>query len=105
MKKEEFKEKLKDKLEDIWYDIQDFFEECGKTIIAIIVTIVLVFGLIFGSLAIFLDVYKKDSIKQWNNGICTECGGKYELYTISRGNHYYICETCGHEICCMGGMK
>lgn len=105
MTSKKFKETLKDKLENMWHSIQDFFEEWGGMIIAIAITIVLVAGVVIGGYALLHNALKKESIEKWNDGICTVCGGKYELYTISRGIHYYVCENCKHEIDCLGAMR
>lgn len=35
----------------------------------------------------------------WNNGICTECGVRYELRAAVHGGlKYYACPECGQEV-------
>lgn len=66
--------------------------------IAIIIVIVMVFAI----MAILQNITEKRDIKKWNNGICTECGGKYE-YLEAVGHKYdtdfiYRCNQCGKII-------
>lgn len=42
--------------------------------------------------------YDKAQIDAWNNGICTECGGKYKFKNGNNGTYYYACEDCDHVI-------
>lgn len=38
------------------------------------------------------------SSSKWNDGICVECGTRYELRGASRGFKYYACPNCGAEV-------
>lgn len=38
------------------------------------------------------------SSSKWNDGICVECGTRYELRGASRGLKYYACPNCGDEV-------
>lgn len=45
----------------------------------------------------------EEQIKEWNNGYCTECGGKYKFTSVismrKGGTHYYYtCDKCGKVI-------
>ena len=36
--------------------------------------------------------------KEYNNGICPKCGGKFELFDYdSQGGRGYCCDKCGHK--------
>ena len=53
------------------------------------------------SVALASDVWIKD--KEWNDGICIECGGEYKLNSVSKSKSgietkYYTCEDCDHLI-------
>ena len=72
----------------------------GKT--RIIIAVILAFVIGFGLLKILMLNAEKENEK-WNNGICTECGGKYEFQSSSyRRNaddeYYYKCKNCGYTI-------
>lgn len=72
----------------------------GKT--RIIIAVILAFVIGFGLLKILMLNAEKDNEK-WNNGICIECGGKYEFQSSSyRRNeddkYYYKCKNCGYTI-------
>ena len=32
----------------------------------------------------------------WNNGVCSECGGEL-IYSATGNKEHYICEKCGKE--------
>ena len=68
----------------------------------IITAIVLAFVIGFGLSALLMVEIKVDNEK-WNNGICIECGGKYEFQSSSyRRNaddkYFYKCKNCGYTI-------
>ena len=68
----------------------------------IITAIVLAFVIGFGLSALLMVEIKVDNEK-WNNGICIECGGKYEFqsssYRRNAGDKYfYKCKNCGYTI-------
>lgn len=72
----------------------------GKQRIITAIVIALVMG--FGLSALLMVEIKVDNEK-WNNGICTECGGKYEFqsstYKRNVGDEYYYkCKNCGYTI-------
>lgn len=52
---------------------------------------------------------KKKDEKNYNNGICTECGGDYifssAAHVLGGDNYYYTCNKCGHTIKTDGLMK
>ena len=51
--------------------------------------IILVFVCLFIAFLIFLDK------KNYNNGICTKCGGKlYHEDTDSQGGKMWVCDSC-----------
>lgn len=35
---------------------------------------------------------------EWNNGICPECGVRYEMKGVSMNLKYYVCPECGKEV-------
>lgn len=39
-----------------------------------------------------------EAIAAYNNGICTECGGKYHFSGSGLVWYYYTCEQCDHTI-------
>ena len=53
---------------------------------------------------IFITIYEsKTSKENYNNGICTECGGEYRFssseHIKNSGNkYYYTCKDCGHTV-------
>ena len=72
----------------------------GKT--RIIIAVILAFVIGFGLLKILMLNVETEN-KEWNNGICTECGGKYEFQSSSYRRHsndeyYYKCKNCGYTI-------
>lgn len=38
------------------------------------------------------------SNNNFNNGICKECGGHYQLVDAGLYTKYYVCDTCGNQI-------
>lgn len=38
------------------------------------------------------------SASDWNNGICPNCGVRYELRGLSQGISAYACPKCGKEV-------
>ncbi len=74
-----------------------------KLTIAIIVLILA--GIIFGLSGCGDDVNENGLTPQqiiWNNGYCSECGGKYwfsgATRTSMRFYYFYTCEDCDHTI-------
>ena len=66
--------------EDSWLSI----------IIPLIIAIALIFALVFG--------VNSCSASAWNDGICPDCGERYELRGASKGLKYYACPECGQEV-------
>ena len=64
--------------------------DCIIMITVIVISLLLMF-------AVYNDSKKRDT-KNYNNGICTECGGEYRLVAVDRGYCYYECEECKHTI-------
>lgn len=51
--------------------------------------------------ALCADIWVKE--KEWNNGICVECGGEYKFKSAAKARNgsetkYYTCEDCDHLI-------
>lgn len=51
--------------------------------------------------ALTLDSWIKH--KDWNNGVCVECGGEYKFKSAAKARNgaetrYYTCEDCDHLI-------
>ena len=68
--------------------------------IVITVILSLAIAFIFINLTKMRYEYIEEKTKEWNNGYCTECGGKYRLNSvvcIRKGvtRYYYICDKCG----------
>lgn len=71
----------------------------------IIISLILSFAIAFVSITLIKTSNKQDEekIKEWNNGYCTECGGKWTFIngTYNRYNtkiYYYKCDECGKVI-------
>lgn len=54
----------------------------------------------------------KKSEQNWNNGICTECGGNYHLVAVTKNStvdhskeYTYECKNCFHTIVTNYRMK
>lgn len=62
----------------------------GSSWLTIIICLVLVFVLMIG--------VNSCSAETWNDGICPDCGVRYELRGASRGLKYYACPECGQEV-------
>ena len=53
-------------------------------------------------LSMYVIIYHLDK-KQWNNGVCTECGYKYKFINSNIDRHFhetytFQCEKCGKII-------
>lgn len=75
---------------------------------------VILFSILFVSIPITLSISITLSIiggtieanqseKEYNNGICSECGGHYKFVSSSHirnssDEYYYSCEDCGYTI-------
>lgn len=74
-------------------------------------TIFMVAIIILMILAVIVANYEnKQGEKNYNNGICTECGGNYyfiDMEHIRNGGdeYYYSCDKCGHTITTTHLMK
>ena len=69
------------------YRYSEYNFGCGFYIIAVIIFVVFILLCECGLNA------KTES--KWNNGICTECGVRYELRAVGNGLKYYACPECG----------
>ena len=72
--------------------------EWGKRIIAIVVSFAVGFGL---SGALTADAMGKQ--KDWNDGVCPECGTPWRFASAEHLRHggtiyYYVCDNCGKII-------
>lgn len=71
---------------------------------------VILFSILFVSIPITLGIIGEtikanQSEKEYNNGICSECGGHYKFVSSSHisdisisDEYYYSCEDCGYTI-------
>ena len=64
---------------------------------------ILLIAFIFTSGILFAARQSKIAEENYNNGICTECGGEYRFTSSEhRANdgdrYYYACEGCGHTV-------
>lgn len=91
--------------EEVNEAVNDFFKENWKYIVFSVITIVMVIGITIGCVEILSRIVSEYDIEKWNNGICSECGDRYELFAVSYGKHTYICPNCKHEIDCLGAMR
>lgn len=67
------------------------------------IIIMLIFTILMGMLILGVGYETKLSQEKWNNGVCTECGGKYRFsgatHLRNGGDYYYYsCEDCDHTI-------
>ena len=66
----------------------------GRVVMAVVC---LVISFAIGSLAC---VNEANRSKRWNEGICKDCGGIYQLAAASQTHtsrsFYYTCDKCGH---------
>lgn len=72
--------------------------EWKKKIICCIVSIVIGFGI---NALLFFDA--NQSLKNWNNGYCIECGTKLRFTNAQHlhnggDRYYYVCDNCGKII-------
>lgn len=73
-----------------------FSDKRRNKIIACICAIIASFGI---SSLFFIS--QAGETERWNGGICTNCGGTYELSGVSghpTANFYYTCDNCGHTV-------
>lgn len=68
----------------------------------VVVAVIIAFAVGFGLLKLLI-VENEIENEKWNNGVCIECGGKYEFQSSSyRRNaddkYYYKCKNCGYTI-------
>lgn len=59
--------------------------------------------LIFAAGILIANHESKVSKENYNNGICSECGGEYRFTSAqhiknSGDRYYYTCEDCGHTV-------
>lgn len=79
--------------------MKSFFKE----VIIPSLVIIIIGVAIFGGIGILLEANTHtDSLEQYNNGICSKCGGTYK-YSQAVGHRYetcyiYICENCDNLI-------
>lgn len=64
---------------------------------------VLLIALVFVAGCLFAVHESKVAKENYNNGICTNCGGEYcftssEHIKNSGDRYYYACEDCGHTV-------
>lgn len=72
-----------------------------NTIVKIIVTIIL--AIVFSSLLVGVCYLEDKADKDnWNNGICSQCGGSLDFKNASRykgrTTYFWECEECGYII-------
>lgn len=68
----------------------------------VIIAIIIAFAVGFGLLKLLIVKNEIDN-KTWNNGVCINCGGKYEFQSSSYrrsadDKYYYKCKNCGYTI-------
>lgn len=66
-------------------------------VFAALILIICVLLLIFGS-----------NNYHWNDGVCPNCGIRYELKAVDNGFKFYTCPECGQEVIryyLLGGNK
>ena len=67
------------------------------------IIIFLVLALAFAIMIIGTRYEVKQDEKEYNNGICSLCGGEYKFtsavhYRNGGDRYYYTCDECGHTI-------
>lgn len=63
------------------------------------VSILIFFVTFISAIAIFfVNVQKNADIKTYNNGICTQCGGEYKIFSKEHEQYNYKCEDCDYII-------
>ena len=63
-----------------------------------IITVLVIIGFVMN---LFDERERNKEIKTFNEGICTECGGRYQFAGASghtTKTYYYTCDECGHTI-------
>lgn len=72
-----------------------------ETIIMKIIASIIVIVVCIGTVTISLNEVKAAD-ENYNNGVCTECGGHFEFSGGSQykthHEYYYTCDNCGHTI-------
>ena len=53
---------------------------------------------IIGIIVFIITAVNSCSASDWNNGICPDCGVRYELRGLSQGLSAYACPECGKEV-------
>ena len=85
-------------------DLKELTKDIVKVIVfsILFVSILIVLGIIGGTIE---ANQANQSEKEYNNGICSECGGHYKFVSSSHINnisisdeYYYSCEDCGYTI-------
>lgn len=76
------------------YEKKNSFIEKVIAVIIMVAVVAVALCFVFG---VYNYNHERD-IKNYNDGICTECGGKYRLAAVSHGYFYYECEKCKHTI-------
>ncbi len=76
----------------------------GCIVTLVLIVLILISG--FFGMCWQVDEARKD----YNHGICTECGGDYRFssgihYKNGGDRYYYTCEDCGHTIVTYSIMK
>lgn len=77
-------------------------KELIKDFVKVMFILIIIAGIIAGLfLAVKADTEKSNDL--YNNGICTECGGRYRFSSSTHlkngGDYfYYSCEDCDHTI-------
>lgn len=64
--------------------------EGSVSLITAIICFILAFAIMF--------IFNCCSAPTWNDGVCPDCGVRYELRGASRGLKYYACPKCGKEV-------
>jgi hypothetical protein len=76
----------------------------AKELIKEIINVILFFFIIPIALGIICGMIETNqSEEEYNNGICSECGGHYKFVSSSHiknssDEYYYSCEDCGYTI-------
>ena len=68
-----------------------------------IIIFLLALALVFAIMIIGTSYEKKWDEEEYNNGICSLCGGEYKFtstvhYHNGGNRYYYTCDKCGHTI-------
>jgi len=64
-----------------------------------IINILLIGLVLLALLAFGMNIARNNEKKEYNDGICPKCGGKFELFDYdSQGGRGYRCSKCGRII-------